>query len=549
METQSLTREQLNAVPKEVLVTLYMQLSENMSTVMGQNEALLKKVDQLQESIAVLIQQRYGKKSEKSTQIEGQLSLDLPELDIFNEAEKLTESSMPEEPSYEEVIIRRKKKAGKKEADLSGFPADIEEHILSEEELATLFPAGYRRLPDEVHREVDYIPVQFHVREIHTAVYAGKDREGRQTVVKAERPKSLLKNSIISPSLAAAVINAKYINSVPLNRFSQEIRTFGLNLSRQTMAGWMIRVAEMYFSLLYRRLHEEILQSRLIHCDETPFKIIHDVNEDGTARGPTAKSYMWVYHTPGGEGRHPVCLYDYRPTRKTSNPETFLKGYRGILVTDGYQSYHTMEKRHSGELKVAGCWAHAKRKFADICKAKGADAKGTIALEADRRIEAIYHMDNMKKDASAKERLEHRQASVRPLVEAFFEWAKEMYSQTDVSSETGKALGYCLNQQRYLELFLTDPVIPMTNNDAERSIRKFVVGRKNWVIIDSKNGAEASAILYSIAETARANRLRPFYYFQYVLEEMVKHMEDKDLKFIEDLLPWSDKLPEHIHNK
>lgn len=553
MERIKLTQEQLNSFPKEAVIALYLQLSGSMDELhkqndqlVKQNEQLMKKIDTLQEGIQVLTQQRFGKKSEKSSQIEGQLTFDFENNCILNEAEKLIENGRPEEPEMETVVYKRKKSAGKRDEDLSGLPTVTEEIVIPEEKLLEVFPKGYKRLPDEVHRDLEFIPAFFTVRELHIAVYSGMSTNGESTVIKADRPPKLLKNSIITPSLAAAVLNAKYINALPLNRFSEELKLRGINISRQVLAGWMIKLSERYFSLLYDEMHKKILESSVIHCDETPFRVIHDKNDKGDPK--TSKSYMWVYHSYPAYGTPPVYLYDYCPTRATENLRKFLKGYKGILVTDGYQPYHTLANEND-DLIVAGCWAHAKRRAATLCKAKGSSAKGTIALEVDRRIEAIYHLDKMMKDALPEERLAHRRASVKPQVEAFFAWLKQIYPDLDKSSETGKAVSYCLNQEEYLKRFLEDPRIPMDNNDAERSIKKFVVGRKNWVIIDSVHGAKASGVLYSIAETAKANGLKPYNYFKYVLEEMPKHMEGKDLSFIQDLLPWSETLPEDIKNK
>ena len=546
MESLKLTQEQLNTFPKEAVIALYLQLSDSMNDLKQQNAELMKKIDMLQESIQVLTQQRFGTKSEKASQIEGQLSMDLMGMCVLNEAEQLLEDGVPEEPVMETVIVKRRKTAGKRDADLSGLPTVTSEVVLSDEQLAAVFPKGYRRLPDEIRRDLEVIPASFTVHELHIAVYCGKDIKGNSTVIKADRPPKLLKNSIITPSLAAAVMNAKYINAVPLNRFSEELKRRDIDISRQVLAGWMIKLSERYFSLIYDEMHKKILEGKLIHCDETPFRIIHD--KDAQGRPKDSKSYMWLYHSLPEYGTPPIFLFRYCPTRAAENPRRFLEGYEGVLMTDGYQAYHTLEKERCGDLNVAGCWAHAKRRFAALCKARGPKAKGTAALEADRRIEAIYHLDKMKKDASPEERLEHRKTSVRPQVEAFFAWLRQISPELDRSSETGRAVSYCLNQERYLKKFLDDPIIPMDNNDAERSIKKFVVGRKNWVIVDSVNGAEAGGVLYSIAETAKANGLKPYEYFKYVLEEMPKHMENRSLSFLQDLLPWSDALPDDIKN-
>lgn len=533
------TKEELGSLSKDALILLVMQQSESFALLRRQNEELLREVRDLNESLRMLRQNTFGRKSGKNDVFDGQLCFDLKNGLVLNEAEALLKDGAPEETDEEEIAVKpfsRKRPKGKLREDISGLPVEVVRYDMTETELAERFPDGYTQLPDEVYRELHVTPAVYTVHEVHIGCYAGRKDK---TVVKADRPARMLNHSIATPSIAAAVMNAKYVSAVPLNRYSEELeREKGIRISRQTLAHWMIRLSGLYFSGIYRKMHEKILSSRLIHCDETPFKVVHD------GRSPTAKSYMWVYHTPGQYGTPPVYLYDYRETRKTEHPREFLKGYKGILVTDGYQVYHTLQDEHPEDLRVAGCWAHAKRKFADICKSQGkSGGSGTVASEANARIAAFYHLDNMTKGKGAEERLRMRQDSIRPLVNEFFAWAKETITKVDRSSATGKALLYCINQEDYLRCFLDDAVIPLDNNDAERSIKKFVIGRKNWVIVDTPGGATASAILYSVAETAKANGLRTYEYFRYVLEEMPKHLGDRNDDHLAMFVPWSDSLP------
>jgi len=547
MEKQPISRDELHKVPHNLLVDMFLQLrttldlmNSQFETMQGQNEQLIKQVASLQESIAVLTQQRFGSRSEKLSEMPGQLSLPLDCANVLNEAEVLADAVVTEEPVMETVEVHRKVKTkGKREADLAGMETVVEPAItISDAKLGELFPHGYHRLPDEIYKDLEYQPAKFIVHEHHIAVYAGKGDTG---IVRADRPERLLKNSILTPSLAAGIFETKYVNHNPYNRIEASFKCKDANISRQNMAGWMIKLHDRYLRPLRRELHKELLKSQLIHCDETPFRM------PGNGRGPNAKDYMWVYHTYERYGSPPIFIYDYQPTRKAENPRNFLSGYQGVLMTDGYQVYHTLAEERPDELKVAGCWAHAKRKFAEIVKAFGTKtAKGTLADQANRRIAAIYHIDNMYKESSLEERLENRKNSVKPLVDEYFTWLRTLQGspEIDQSSKTAKAINYSINQELYLRLFLSDAMIPLDNNDAERSIRAFCVGKKNWQIIDSKSGAEASAMLYSIAETAKANGLKPYEYFEYVLKQMLLHLDDKPDTYIKDLVPWSDKLPE-----
>ena len=520
---------------------LFLQLSDSFEVLQNQNEKLSKQIDALQESVAILTQQRFGRKTEKSNTFAGQLSFDLETMNIINEAEKLLEDSVPEEPDIATVVHShiRKKSKGKREKDLSLVEHKIVEHYLSEEQLNELFPEGYTQLDDEVYTNLEFIPASFVAMEHHIGVYTSKGSEHK--FVRGDHPVELLKTSILTPSLAAGIFNYKYVDAMPINRISEEFRRNDVEISRQVMAGWMIKIADRYMRVIYNAMKKHILTSKLIHCDETPFKLVDD------GRSPASKSYMWVYHSLPKYDAPPIFIYEYQLTRKADHPREFLKDYKGILMTDGYQVYHTLEKECPDNLNVAGCWAHCKRKFAEIVKAAGTKIKtGTIAAEANERIAAIYHVDNMTKGKSEREIMNNRKASVKPLVDSFFAWIKDIYRSNglDRSGATYKAVQYAVNQEAYLRKFLDNALIPLDNNDAEQSIKAFCVGKHSWHIIDSKNGAEASAILYSIAETAKANGLKPYEYFKYALEEILKHQDDPLDEYINDLLPWSDALPD-----
>ena len=245
----------------------------------------------------------------------------------------------------------------------------------------------------------------------------------------------------------------------------------------------------------------------------------------------------------------PLVLYEYQKTRRADHPREFLKDFRGVCVTDGYQVYHTVENELE-DLKIAGCWAHARRKYDEALKALAKDKrKGALANTALKLIQAIFNADSALKDLSPEERLKKRQETVAPLVDAYFTWIKENHANAFRGSKTDKGMQYSLNQEKYLRVFLEDPEVSMDNNGAERAIRPFCVGKKNREFCDTVSGAKASAIVYSIVETAKANNLRPYYYLEHLLTEIPKHLYKNqfDLSFIDDLLPWSDKLPEVCH--
>lgn len=538
-----LSEEQLNSLDHDALVIICASLQDRLLSVSEQlDKANLqlednnRKIDFLAEQIRIMNQRRFGKASEKDLLgSDGQMTV----FEFFNDAEHLAVPVLPE-PDIKEVVIssyRRSKTKGKREADLEGLPARIFDHKLSEEELKEKFPDGYKELPEEVYKRLFIIPETFIVDEHHVHVYASKKNDG--TIVKAPRPKDLFRNSIATPALLAAILNAKYSLAVPLDRQAKSFRTNGINLSTNTMANWVIKGTEEYLSLIYDRLHTALYDNSVIHADETPVKVMR-IDKEKIRNGK--KTYMWVYRTHPSNDEKPVVLFDWQPSRRADHPRDFLEHFKGTVVTDGYQVYHSISNKRE-DLKVAGCWIHIRRPFAEFIKSVGeAASKGTIAAEAYAMISEIMHLDNGLDDLPPEDRLTQRQKVLLPKVDAYFEWVKHKYTQVTQNSTIGRALAYSINQEKYLRVFLSDPNVPMDNNAAEQAIRPFTIGRKNFVLIESDHGAKASAILYSLVETAKANHLNPYKYFELLLTEIPKHQDEKDLGFLSDLLPWSERI-------
>ena len=523
------TEEQLNSLDRETLIRLFLSQQEQFENIDHTLQLVL-------EQMADLKRHRFARSTEKH-EIEDQISF--MEVDgkvvFFNESEAVAaEENALEEP---EGVSRTKpkKKQGKREEDLEGLPVVVVEHSMTDEELEDKFGKdGWKQLPDEVYRRYSFTPAKVEVEEHHVKVYAGKKTE---EIVKAEHPECLLRGSLVSPSLEAAVMNAKYVNAVPLYRQEQEFERYGLHISRQNMANWTIQCADRYLAVLYDYLHEKLYSYHVLQADETPVL----VNKDGRPAG--SKSYMWVYRTGRMYTERQMVLYEYQKTRNASHPREFLKDFNGVCVTDGYQVYHTIEGERE-DLRIAGCWSHARRRFDEAVKAlpkqKQKDSRAYLALTM---IQAIYQEEKQLKDLPAGERKDRRQLSVKPMVEAYFTWVRENLPKVPSKSKTWEGFHYSLNQEKYLKVFLDDGEVPMDNNAAEQSIRGFCIGKKNWVMIDTIAGAKASAIIYSIAETAKTNNLKPYDYFEYLLTEIPKHLDDTDRSFLDDLLPWSPSLP------
>lgn len=531
------TEEQLNSVDKSFLIHLLLQQQEQLEVLTKELHASNEKMQLLMEQVILGKQNRFGRSSEK---MEDRNQICFLEVDgtivFFNEAEAVCDLSAAEPEDLELKSPKQPKRKGKKEADLSGLPVRRIDHYLSEAELEAEFgKKGWKQLPDAISRKYHFVPAKVEVEEHHIGVYASKTDEH---MVKADHPNVLLHGSLVSPSLAAAVINGKYVNAVPLYRLEQEFQRYGLQITRQNMANWCIRLGEEYLSVLYDYLHKELYSYHVIQADETPVLVNHDGRKAGS------KSWMWVYRSGHLYQNRQIVLYEYQQTRNASHPREFLKGYDGICVTDGYQVYHTLEKELE-ELTIAGCWVHCRRRFDEALKLipKSCQKESNVFLLM-KQIQAIYREEGKLKDLSSDERLKQRQVVIRPLVDAFFAYLKTI--KASKKDKFGDAVGYALNQEKYLRVFLTDGDVPIDNNASERAIRGFCIGKKNWQMIDIINGAKTSAIIYSIVETAKANNLKPFNYVQYLLEELPQHMDDRDCSFLEDLPPWSEKLPAEI---
>ena len=531
------TEEQLNNVDKSFLIQLLLQQQEQLNALTKELHASNEKMQLLMEQVILGKQNRFGRSSEK---MEDTSQICFREVNgtivFFNEAEAVCDLNAAEPEDLELKSPKQPKRKGKKEADLSGLPVRRIDHYLSAEELEAEFGVrGWKQLPDAISRKYHFVPAKVEVEEHHIGVYASKTDEH---MVKADHPKTLLHGSLVSPSLGAAIINGKYVNAVPLYRLEQEFQRYGLQITRQNMANWCIRLAEEYLSILYDYLHKELYFYHVIQADETPVLVNHDGRKAGS------KSWMLVYRSGQLYQQRQIVLYEYQQTRNASHPREFLKGYDGICVTDGYQVYHTLEKELE-ELTIAGCWVHCRRRFDEALKLISKSyQKESNAFLLMKQIQAIYREEGKLNNLSSDERLKQRQAVIKPLVDAFFAYLKTI--NVSKKDKFGDAVGYARNQEKYLRVFLTDGDVPIDNNASERAIRGFCIGKKNWQMIDTIHGAKSSAIIYSIVETAKANNLKPFDYVQHLLEEMPKHMDDRDCSFLENLLPWSEKLPAGI---
>ena len=338
----------------------------------------------------------------------------------------------------------------------------------------------------------------------------------------------VIPGSFASPSAIAHLAVQKYVMYSPLYRLEQEFDRQGLKLSRQTMSNWLLKATEDWLQPIYDVLHRRLCQEKVLHGDETTLQVLHEKGKSATSR-----SYMWLYRT-SGDAEQPIVLYDYQPNRKAENAEKFLERFSGWLHADGYQGYHRLPE----QIRVVGCWAHARRKFDEaliaVDKEQQAASKTAEALSYFAK---LFQMEQDFAALTAEERFTKRLEQEKPILEALLAWANALKPQTAPKSALGKALHYLLEQWLYLVRYLEDGRLELSNNRAERSIKPFVMGRKNFLFCNTPGGAQSSVVLYSLIETAKESGLDPYRYLQWVLERAPKLEQTADETWAEKLVP------------
>ena len=510
--------------------------------IMAQLEAMQEQLDKQSELIAkqaalikyyegqfrLLKRSQFGTSSERMEPGFAQLTL-------------LGDIEIPPPVEVEEVTVKRKKRVGKRDEDLAKLPIERIDHELPENERnCPKCTTAMRDIGVKLRHEIDIIPAQAIVREHATHSYACpsikcQEEQGKQTIVTADSPRPLLAGSLATPSLVAHIAYQKYSNGMPLYRIEKGFQFDGINISRQNMCSWVIKCTQLYLVSIYNLLREHFLKEAYAHSDATTVQVLKEAGK--TAQ---SKSTEWVYCTSSGAKRK-IILYEYKPSHSHKHPLTFLKGFKGYLHTDGHKVYDLLPP----EITIVGCWAHVRRYWEPAWKATPEDKrKGSDADTALQYINALFKLerDFTKAKLTPKERYQRRLAESKPISDAFFEWADELSRREIPQSPLGKACAYAKNQRTHLENVFLNGNLELSNNRCERSVKPFVMGRKAWLFSNTPDGAEASSIMYSIIETAKANYLHPFHYLTFLLE-MLPIMNSRD--DLESLLPWSDSLPQH----
>ena len=496
----------------------------------NQMEALQLKLQWYEEQFRLSQHKRFGSSSEKTD--ENQLTLQL-----FNEAE-VSSSVLLAEPTMDTISYTRKKMGARAEK-LKDLPVEMIHYDLSDSEKVCLAcDHALHKMSTQVRKELKIVPAQVKVVEHVQHIYSCRHCENHSIttpIVKAKMPNPVIPKGLASPSAIAYIMTQKFADGLPLYRQEKQLERMGIPLNRQTLSNWMISSTKRWLKPFYQQLYQQLMQEKFLHADETVLQVL-----DEPGKKAQSKSYMWLYRTSGATQK-PIVLFDYRTNRAKENPQEFLKGFSGYLHVDGYAGYESIQ-----DVELAGCWAHVRRKFDESLKAlKGAPpgvGRSTVAKKGLDFCNKLFAIERKIKGLSAEERLHIRQNDSQPVLDAYLIWLKEQQELVTPKSATGMAISYTLKQWPKLITFMKDGRIEIDNNRAERSIKPFVIGRKNWLFAASTNGANSSAIIYSLVETAKENGLNPFFYLQYLFEVLPQLDMEENLK-IEHLMPWSKDLP------
>lgn len=446
--------------------------------------------------------------------------------DLFDEAEETTEVV---EQETQDISYTRKKP--KRKALPKDLPREQVIHDIAEEDKQCDCCGGeLHKMGEDVSEKLDFLPAKVKVIEHIRPKYACRECEKVGTsnnIKQAKMPLTPINKGIATSSLLSQIITSKYQYALPLHRQETMFKQYGIELSRKTMSDWVLKSAAL-FEPLIKRLKQALLSQQVVHADETTVNV---VNTD------KAKSYMWLYctgtdspSTINKEVTNPIpniVLYDYQNSRAASCVVNYIDGYLGYLQVDGYQAYEKTQAR------LAGCWAHARRKFIEAKQVQGKKKTGKADVVLSL-IQKLYGIESKIKDKTPAEKYEARQLQAKPIIDKLHKWLEQNQPRLVGKTKLAEAANYLANQWPKLIIYLEDGLLNIDNNRAERAIKPFVIGRKNWMFSQTSNGAQASANLYSIIETAKANGLIPFDYIMKCLDALCQPEPD-----IDSLLPWN----------
>ena len=526
---------------KDMIHDLQKMIKTLQATVDAANkreEALTQERDNLKEEVDLLRKKLFGTSSEKRV-------LDIPgQLNFFNEAEleqdpALAQMEELEASSPEKTPKKRKARATDAER-FKGILVEKEYLDLSEKEKnCPVCGTALKQIGEEfVRRELVFIPARLKVREYYSRNYECPQcsQHGIPVIKKGKDGRPHMLYGMACAGTVAWVMYQKFCNALPYFRQEKDWKQYGASITRKTMANWVIQNSEAFFLPMYEYFQRKLLEREFAMADETPLQVLHE-----PGRRAQTQSYMWLFRS-GEDGLPPIILYKYSETRAGENAVDFLRGFKGYLMCDGYSGYNKVP-----DAKRTACWAHIRRYLTDaIPKGKTLDYTQP-SVQGVMYINQLFHLEDIIKakhtsfDAIKKARLEKE----KPVVEGFLSWLDQ---QAPVrGSRMDKAVTYIQNRRSYLTTYLEDGRCSFSNNLSENAIRPFTVGRKNWLFCDTPNGAQASALVYSMVEIAKANGVNVYHYLTYLLEKMPSdRMSDEELEL---LAPWNENVKTEIQHR
>lgn len=519
------------------------ELEASKRIIAERDEKIRKQNIQIDNMIQALLHARkklFGPSTEV-TQADGQLSL-------FESVQELAEQlNLSKEKITVKPYTRTARKPGVRKEMLAGFPQEVEEYVLPAEEKCSVCGGEMKVTGKKVVRtEVEFQPAKLIVKQIiqqvTKCVNCGTEDSPNEKChfQKAAVPVPPLAYSISTPSLIAQVMYQKFALGLPLSRQEKDWYCLGLVLSRSNMANWVIRCSEEWFESVYWRIHEKLLECDLIHMDETR---IQCNKEEGKL--PSSESFMWVMRSAASEDIQ-AAFFFYSRSRGGENARKLLKDFNGYLITDAYAGYDTVP-----DIKRALCWSHARRYLIESIPldSKGKEIPGSKDAEGREYINLLFKVEGEIKNLPYEEKKQKRQDASKPILDAFWTWVEKTSAMYTTNEKLTQALGYCQNQRKYLETFLEDGRIPLSNNYCEANIKPFATARRAWLFADTPKGAFANGVLYTLVESAKANDLDVYEYLKHLLTERPNNHHLEKPSVIDRLLPWSKELPEQCRMK
>jgi len=472
---------------------------------------------------------QFGASSEKS---------EYDQLSLFNEVEATADANVPEPELAEIKRHFRKRKRLTNDRLPEDLPVEVVEHDLpADEQICPECSEALHVMGNEKRRELVIIPAVVKIREHVKKVYACRNCEKNACnvpIVKAPADAPVIKGSFASPEAISHIMTQKFVMGAPLYRQEQEWNRQGIMLSRQTMSNWLIKATEDWLEPIYDALREMLLEQDILHADETTLQVLQEPGK--TAQ---SKSYMWLYRTSRYNGRNaevqnPIVLYEYQPGRNAKHPEKFLKDFRGYIHADGYEGYHNL----GDDITIVGCWAHARRKWDEALKIIPEKSRSdSNAMRGKRYCDRLFDLERDFIEMKPEDRFAKRQELSRPVMEEFFGWLEKLDAVP--KTPVGTAANYALKQRIYLECYLLDGRLEISNNRAERSVKPFVVSRKNFLFANTPRGAKASAVMFSIIETAKECGLNPYAYLVYIFKNAPNWDIGNNINCLDLLMPHS----------